>query len=186
MKLLLHTCCAPCTIYPLRVLRESGADVMGFFYPHNIHPYSECLKRREALADYAAKSDLRVIFPEGYDLEDFIRKMVFREQDRCRFCYYERLRATALLARQVGFDSFSSTLLYSKFQRHDLIREAGEAVAGEIGVRFHYQDFREGWKEGVRVSREIGMYRQQYCGCIYSEKERYCRPQKKTAAPEGI
>ncbi len=176
MKLLLHTCCGPCTIYPLRVLREAGLEVMGFFFRHNIHPYTECLKRQETLEDYAGKMDFRVINQEGYELEDFLRKIAFRETDRCRICYYERLRATALIAKKGRFDSFSSTLLYSKFQRHDLIRETGEAVAAETGVRFHYQDFREGWKEGVQVSKEAGMYRQQYCGCIYSEKERYYRP----------
>ena len=178
MKLLMHTCCAPCSIYPLRHLREEGVTVLGYFYRHNIHPYTECLRRQEALEAYAAHERLKLIVPEGYDLEGFLRNVVHREKDRCRHCYFERLRATALLARKGQFDAFTSTLLYSKFQKHELIRDIGAAVAQETGVPFHYQDFRIGWKEGVQVSKRKGIYRQAYCGCIYSEKERFFRPRQ--------
>ncbi len=173
MKLLLHTCCGPCSIYPLRVLREAGAQVMGFFYRGNIHPFSEGEKRLRTLQTYAAQIDLQLIVQKAYDLEGFLRQAAYREKDRCRFCYYDRLKTTALLARKGKMDAFSSTLLYSKFQNHDLIRSIGEAVAVETGIAFHYQDYRCGWKEGVERSRQLGMYRQQYCGCIYSEKERF-------------
>ena len=176
MRLLLHTCCGPCTIYPVTVLRNEGLEVMGFFFRHNIHPFSECLRRQEALELYAGQIDLEMIFQEGYDLEGFLQLMAFREKERCRICYHERLRATALIARRGKFDCFSTTLLYSKFQKHDLIRSVGEAVGESIGIPFYYRDFREGWKEGVQKSKRLGMYRQQYCGCIYSEKERYYRP----------
>lgn len=173
MKLLLHTCCAPCSIYPVRILREQDFDVMGFFYRSNIHPYTECMKRQQTLADYAAKIDLKLIIDDAYDLEGFLRSAAFRESERCRLCYYDRLRTTAVTARRGKFDLFSTTLLYSKFQKHDTIRAIGEAVAREVGISFHYQDFRSGWREGISISREMAMYRQQYCGCIYSEKERY-------------
>jgi predicted adenine nucleotide alpha hydrolase (AANH) superfamily ATPase len=173
MKLLLHICCAPCSIYPLRRLREDGADVMGFFYRDNIHPYTECLKRQETLSDYAEQIDLKLIIPKDYDLEGFLQQVVFREKDRCSYCYHARLQATAHMAKRGKFDAFSSTLLYSKFQKHDLIRSVGESVGKSIGVPFHYQDFRIGWQEGIQTSKSLGMYRQQYCGCIYSEKERY-------------
>ena len=146
---------------------------MGFFYKNNIHPYTECLKRQEALGKYAAQIDLRVIYQEGYDLEGFIQNVVHREADRCRHCYHDRLRTTALLARRGKFDYFSSTLLYSKFQKHELVRSIGESIAKSVGIPFLYQNFREGWKEGIETSKELQMYRQQYCGCIYSEKERY-------------
>ncbi len=173
MKLLLHTCCGPCTIYPLDVLRKEGMEVMGFFYRHNIHPYTECQRREETLLDYAASVDFKVIVHKGYELEEFLRRVVFRESHRCRICYHERLTATALTAKRGKFDAFSTTLLYSKFQQHDLIREIGEAAGKSAGVPFHYQDFREGWKTGIEASKRLGLYRQQYCGCIYSEKERY-------------
>ncbi|MEW6672635.1 MAG: epoxyqueuosine reductase QueH [Thermodesulfobacteriota bacterium] len=181
MKLLLHTCCGPCSIYPLGVLRAEGFAVMGFFYRHNIHPFQECLKREETLRGYARQVELSVIYQEGYDLEGFIRTMAFRETERCRLCYHERLGAAARIAKKGRFDCFSSTLLYSRFQQHDLVRAVGEAVAGEVGIPFHYSDFRRGWKEGVAESKRLNMYRQQYCGCIYSEKERFYR--EKTESP---
>ena len=178
MKLLLHTCCGPCTIYPLRVLRDQGLEVMGYFYRHNIHPYTECLQRQETLQAYADQEGLRLIIQEGYDMEGFFRDIAFREAQRCRLCYHRRLKAAALVAKKGKFDYFSTTLLYSKFQKHAAVREVGEAVAKETGVAFYYHDFREGWKTGVTESKRLGMYRQQYCGCLYSEKERYFKPDK--------
>ena len=151
---------------------------MGFFYRHNIHPYAECLKRQETLQSYAQQVDLRVIYQEDYDLEGFIQNVVYREEDRCSYCYHDRLRTTALVAKRGKFDYFSSTLLYSKFQKHDRIKSIGESVGRSTGIPFFYEDFRTGWKEGINTSRELEMYRQQYCGCIYSEKERFFRPQK--------
>jgi len=178
MKILLHICCAPCSIYPARVLRDEGFDIFGFFYRHNIHPYTECIKRQETLESYATAIDLNVIYQEGYDMEAFIRNVAFRESNRCAFCYHERLRSTALIAKRGKFDCFSTTLLYSKFQKHDEIKSIGEAVGKSVGITFLYNDFRIGWKEGVETSKRLGMYRQQYCGCIYSEKERYYKEQK--------
>ena len=154
-------------------MQARGYEVMGFFYRHNIHPYSECLKRQENLENYARQIGLRLIIQEGYDLEGFIQNVVYREKDRCTYCYHDRLRTTALMAKRGKFDYYSSTLLYSKFQKQELIRSIGESIGKSIGVPFLYRDFREGWKEGVETSKKMGMYRQQYCGCIYSEKERY-------------
>ncbi|OQY14161.1 MAG: hypothetical protein B6I30_01375 [Desulfobacteraceae bacterium 4572_187] len=173
MKIMLHICCAPCAIYPVEFLREQGMDVMGFFYRHNIHPYTECLKRQESLESYAEQINLHVIYQEGYDLEGFIQNVVFRESNRCNYCYHDRLRSTALVAKRGKFDYFTSTLLYSKFQKHDTIKSMGESIGKSVGVKFYYQDFRTGWKNGIEESKNIGLYRQQYCGCIYSEKERY-------------
>jgi predicted adenine nucleotide alpha hydrolase (AANH) superfamily ATPase len=148
-------------------------EVMGFFYPHNIHPYTECVRRREALETFAEEVQLKVIYQEGYDLEGFIRNVAFRESERCNYCYHDRLRSTALIARRGKFEAYSSTLLYSKQQQHDLIRSMGESIGKSLGVPFLYQDFRTGWKEGIEDSKQMGLYRQQYCGCVYSEKERY-------------
>ncbi|MFQ5772289.1 MAG: epoxyqueuosine reductase QueH [bacterium] len=176
MKVLLHVCCAPCAIYPVKILKEEGLDVMGFFYRHNIQPYTECLKRQETLQSYAEQINLRVIYQEGYDLEGFIQNVVYRESDRCNYCYHDRLRSTALLAKRGKFDYFSTTLLYSKFQKHDLVHSIGESIAKSVGVPFLYQDYRPGWKAGVETSKQLGLYHQQYCGCVYSEKERYYKP----------
>jgi predicted adenine nucleotide alpha hydrolase (AANH) superfamily ATPase len=154
-------------------MKEKGLEVMGFFYRHNIHPYSECLRRQEALEAYAEKINLKVIYQEGYDLEGFIQNVAFRESERCNYCYHDRMRSTALIAKRGKFDYFSSTLLYSKHQNHELIRSMGESIGKSVGVPFLYHDYREGWKEGIESSKQMGLYRQQYCGCIYSEKERY-------------
>jgi predicted adenine nucleotide alpha hydrolase (AANH) superfamily ATPase len=150
-------------------------DIMGFFYRHNIHPFTECIKREETLKSYADSIDLKVIYQKDYKLEKFLQSVAFREKDRCRYCYHARLKATALVAKKGKFEAFSTTLLYSKFQNHDLIRKIGEAVAREYHLKFFYDDFREGWKVGIEESKQQKMYRQQYCGCIYSEKERYFR-----------
>ncbi|MBW1891245.1 MAG: epoxyqueuosine reductase QueH [Deltaproteobacteria bacterium] len=186
MKLLLHICCAPCAIYPLKVLRQDGLEVMGFFYRHNIHPYRECMQREETLKDFAASEDLRVVYQKDYDMEGFIRNVAFREQDRCSYCYHARLQAAARVAKKGKFDFFSSTLLYSKFQKHSIIRQIGESVGKTAGVPFFYQDFRNGWKEGVTTSKERNMYRQPYCGCIYSEKERFFRMRNEESEIQNI
>ncbi|WP_300464189.1 epoxyqueuosine reductase QueH [Desulfobacula sp.] len=178
MKLLLHTCCAPCSIYPVKILRQMDMDVMGFFYRHNIHPFQECQKREETLKQYAQSIELKVIYQQDYKMEEFLQSVVFREKDRCRYCYYDRLKATAQVARKGKFDAFSTTLLYSKFQNHDRIIKTGEAIARKYDIKFFYHDFREGWKSGIETSRQLGLYRQQYCGCIYSEKERYFKKQR--------
>lgn len=146
---------------------------MGFFYRHNIHPYTECMKREQTLKDYAATIDLQVIYQEGYDLEGFLQNVVYREANRCAHCYHDRLKSAALIAKRGRFDYFSTTLLYSKFQQHEVIKEMGNAIGKETGVPFFYHDFREYWKAGIEESKRLNLYRQPYCGCIYSEKERY-------------
>lgn len=173
MKILLHICCAPCTIYPLRILRVEGNEVSGLFYNPNIHPYLEYRRRLDALTSYAGLEGLTVIQEEAYPLEEFLRQVAFREEERCRHCYQLRLSCAARIAKRDRFDAFSTTLLYSRYQKHELIREIAAGVAETHGIPFFYRDFREGWSEGVRVSKEMGMYRQPYCGCIFSEKERY-------------
>jgi predicted adenine nucleotide alpha hydrolase (AANH) superfamily ATPase len=173
LKLLLHTCCAPCSIYPVKVLKEMDMDIMGFFYRYNIHPFQECMKREETLKQYSESIGLKVIYQPDYKIEKFLQSIVFREKERCRYCYYDRLKATALVAKKGKFEGFTTTLLYSKFQNHELIRQTGEALAKNYDLKFFYHDFREGWKFGIEESKRLKMYRQQYCGCIYSEKDRY-------------
>jgi len=173
MKILLHICCAPCAIYPLKILQQCKFDTMGFFYRHNIHPFTECKKREDTLKKYADKNDLNVIYQKGYALEIFLQKIIFRETHRCEICYHERLSATAQIAKKGEFNYFTTTLLYSKYQKHDMIKTIGEAIGEKFNIPFFYTDFREGWKKGIEASKQFGMYRQKYCGCIYSEKERF-------------
>lgn len=173
MKILLHICCAPCAIYPLKELRSEGLEVTGFFYNHNIHPYQEYRRRLDTVREYANKVDLTVVYRDEYRLEEFLEAVADNPGQRCLYCYASRLEATAQAAVENGFSAFTSSLLYSRYQKHDTIRELGESIGARYGIRFHYDDFRRGWQEGVHISKEVGLYRQQYCGCIYSEKERY-------------
>jgi hypothetical protein len=148
-------------------------EVWAFWYNPNIHPYLENQKRLQTLQDFLAQENIPSIIKDEYNLEEFLRKSAYREASRCRHCYYDRLKYTAIIAKKGKFDAFSTTLLYSKFQNHQLIKEIGQALAQDYGMKFYYEDFREYWKEGIKLSKQKKMYRQQYCGCIYSEKERY-------------
>jgi epoxyqueuosine reductase len=183
MKILLHICCAPCAIWPVDVLRASGHSVTGFFFNHNIHPYQEYLRRLEAVREYSALSGLEVLVRDEYRLEEFLAATAARPGERCRYCYASRIGEAARAAAENGFDVFSTSLLYSRYQRHDVIREEGELAAARFGVPFHYEDFRPGWKSGIDSSRGMGLYRQQYCGCIYSEKERYLQDVSRKKGP---
>jgi len=180
MRILLHTCCGPCALYPLLTLRTAGHHVTGFFYNHNIHPYQEYLHRRDTTAQMAEQNDMPLIVRDDYDLETFLATVAATPESRCSYCYASRLRATAQAAVEKGFEAFTSSLLYSRYQKHEEIRALGEEIGSEYGVVFCYQDFRSGWQEGIRLSKEQGLYRQQYCGCIYSEKERYLPKEKST------
>jgi predicted adenine nucleotide alpha hydrolase (AANH) superfamily ATPase len=181
MKILLHICCGPCAIYPLNLLRASGADVTGFWYNHNIHPYQEYLKRLNAVQQLATTNDLPVIYRDEYRLEEFLAAVAADPASRCDYCYSSRLELAAQTAAEHGFTSYTSSLLYSRYQNHETIRQQGDEYAARYGITFHYADFRQGWQEGIRLSKEAGLYRQQYCGCIYSEKDRYLPPQRTTS-----
>jgi predicted adenine nucleotide alpha hydrolase (AANH) superfamily ATPase len=159
-------------------MKEKGDEVVGYFFNPNIHPFQEYQKRLEALSQYSEKTGLKVIYRDEYLLEEFLRDVSHRVKERCQYCYSIRLQATAREAKRNAFDGFSTTLLQSAHQNHAQIKETGERIAQEIGVPFYYEDFRQGWRKGVEVSKAMGLYRQQYCGCIYSEKERFMRSAK--------
>ena len=173
MKILLHICCANCAIYPLERMKEMGNEAVGYFFNPNIHPYQEYQRRLDALKKYSASTCLKVIYRDEYLLEEFLKSVSHRVEERCQYCYSLRLEATAREAKNSAFDQFSTTLLQSAHQNHAKIKEKGQRVAQEVGIPFYYEDFRQGWKRGVEVSKAMGLYRQQYCGCIYSEKERF-------------
>jgi len=174
-KILMHICCAPCSIYPLKRLREDGVDVRGYFFNPNIHPFREFVKRLETLQDYVASASLPLVIDRSYDLEAFLRGALELGKDRCLFCYRTRLEKTFKKGIEDGADAVTTTLLYSKYQRHNDIKAIGEELSVLYGIPFLYRDFREGWQEGMEESRRMNMYRQPYCGCIFSEKERYWR-----------
>jgi len=174
MRLLLHICCAPCAIGALAPLRAEGHDITGLFYNPNIHPFLEFRKRIKALKVLCESDPLRVIFDESYGLETFVQ-VIYRPSrpERCAACYDERLRRTALVAREKGLDAFTTTLLVSPHQDHESVRVTGERVAQETGTSFLYRDFRSHHERAHEEARRRSIYLQQYCGCCFSEYERY-------------
>lgn len=172
-KVLLHICCGPCATYPLEILRQENYEVIGYFYNPNIHPYTEYIKRQEGVEQLAQITALKVIYEKKYNVIDYFQAIAYREHLRCRFCYQMRLEQAAHIAKKGKFDYFTTSLLVSKYQKHDWIKEIGTTIGSKYGIPFLYQDFRAGFMETVVKSKELGLYRQQYCGCLYSEIERY-------------
>jgi predicted adenine nucleotide alpha hydrolase (AANH) superfamily ATPase len=184
MTLLLHVCCGPCLLYPALALRKKAIDFTGYFYNPNIHPYKEFKKRLEAARQVSAELEVPLIVDKDYGLKDFLRAVVFHEKQRCHYCYSIRLEKVASEALSRHCDSFSSTLLYSTYQNHSLILNYAKRIAETRAVSFYYEDFRKGWQQGIDESLRRGIYRQSYCGCIYSEQERYDNKLKKQLKKE--
>ena len=190
MDLFLHTCCAPCLSGSRLQFEEEGFDITAFWYNPNIAPYTEHMKRLQTLQRYLYLEPLKVIEEEGYSYLSF-DQMIIREvykggticdaqfmteeerKVRCKTCYKLRMGKTAEKARESGFDSFSTTLLLSKHQDHEEIRSVCREVSSLFEIEFIYQDLRKNWKDSIRISRKLNLYRQPYCGCIFSENERY-------------
>jgi len=174
MRLLLHICCGPCALYPIKQLAAGRfKEITGFYYNPNIHPPSEYKRRRHAMAEAEARLGFKVIYPP-YKMEEYFRKIVSKEDspDRCRLCWELRLSETADFAKENGFSAFTTTLLISPYQDHGLVKDIGEAIAGKKGVEFYYEDFRKGFRASQEDAKKSDMYRQKYCGCVFSELER--------------
>lgn len=172
---LLHVCCAPCSISVVDALRDEGYDVTGVFFNPNIHPLKEYLARRDSMKQLADKANLDVIWAdEDYDLTGWLAMVSSNPKygARCKLCYEQRLSYTQRIAAEQGFNYFSTSLLYSTKQLHELLADVGNAVQ-KPETPFLYHDFRPLWKEGIERAIEEEFYRQSYCGCVYSENERY-------------
>ena len=181
MKLLMHTCCAPCSIYCIDTLRAEGIEPVLYWYNPNIHPYMEYKARRDCLKEYANSINIQAIFEEEYGLDAFCKEAVKDLNNRCtNYCYPVRLKKTFEYAKENGYDTVTTTLLYSIYQKHDFIKALMEKYSKEYGIDFLYRDFREGFWEGHQKAHDIGLYMQKYCGCIFSEEIRYyCHNQAK-------
>ncbi len=178
MKTLLHICCAPCANQCIEVLRGDGFEVTGFWYNPNIHPYTEYRARRDCLRQYAQDIELPLIEQNDYALRPFVRAVAEDLDHRCGKCYEMRLFEAARQAKEGGFDSFTSSLFISPYQNFDLMAETAERAASEYGVKFLLRDFRPYFKAGQEKARELGFYMQKYCGCVFSEEERYIKAKK--------
>lgn len=178
MNLLLHTCCAPCSVACVSRLREEGIHPTAFWYNPNIHPLKEYRARKQTLIEYAASIHMKVIMEDEYGLRKFIQGIYPDFDHRCDFCYRVRLEETAARAKERGFEAFSTTLLISPYQKHEWIRKLGEEIGEKYGVPFLYRDFRPYFREGQDQARALGLYMQKYCGCVFSEEERYAKKKK--------
>ena len=174
MRVLLHTCCGPCLIYPHERLNNSGFHITAFFYNPNIHGFREYINRRQALEEYGKSKDIEILYP-GYNPKEFFNYVNEKEfsKERCLLCWRLRLEETARIATEKKFDYFSTTLLVSPYQDQGSIKKIGVDISKKKGVDFYYEDFRPGFRQAHNKAKAQGMYCQKYCGCIYSEIERY-------------
>lgn len=174
-KMLLHTCCAPCSTHVLELLRNIF-DLTLYFYDPNIHPREEYEMRRDEMKVYAEK--FSIPFVEGpYEMEKWFEVTKGHEADiegadRCFICYEMRLREVARFAGENGFEYFGTVLSISPHKNAQKINETGMYLAGEFGIKYLAADFkkRDGFKRSTALSREHGLYRQDYCGCVYSRR----------------
>jgi epoxyqueuosine reductase len=169
----MHICCSNCAIYPVQTLRSRGFNITGLWFNPNIHPYTEYRSRLESVRKLQELQGLDVEYRDGYGLVEFLRNVVNKEEERCRYCYSVRLEMAAAKAREIKAYAFTTSLLVSPYQNFDIIKEEGRRMQEKYSVQFLFEDFRGGFREGRRMALELGLYRQKYCGCIYSELERY-------------
>ena len=172
-NVLLHSCCAPCSVYCIDTLRAEGIEPTSLWFNPNIHPYQEYKARRDTLIDYGAQIGVDVRVLEDYGLREFVRAVAADIDHRCAHCYTIRLGTAAKYAADHGFHAYTSSLLISPYQNHELLKTVGEAMGKRYGVEFLYRDFRPGFRAGQAKARELGLYMQKYCGCIFSEEDRY-------------
>jgi hypothetical protein len=172
-KVLVHVCCAHCAAYTVEHWRREGYEVGGFWYNPNIHPFMEHQSRLESMKSLAGKINLPLIIAPEYDIIEYFRRVTNHESERCPCCFEIRLTKTAETARAQGYDAFTTTLLISPQQKHEIIAEVGKKVGEAIGVAFLYADLRKRYSDSRHITKPMELYRQQYCGCVYSEWERY-------------
>ncbi len=172
MDILLHICCGPCATYVTQYLSTEGHGVSGYFYNPNIHPYGEYARRLDAAHVWASSAGVSLRHEDMGDPTEWITEVAASLSNRCWACYRLRLLKTALLAKDEAYDAFSTTLLISPYQKHAEIVAAAQAVAREVGVPFYYQDFRPHFRETFAPARKLGLYRQNYCGCLLSDYEK--------------
>lgn len=171
----MHICCSNCCLFPIKILTSKGIDIVGFWFNPNIHPYTEYKNRFDSLNKLQNLWNLEIQYIDNYGLKDFVRSVVNQENNRCQYCYYIRLEETAKTAKKMGLDGFTTSLLVSPYQKFDVIIKTGQDAGKRHGIAFYAEDFRPGFYEGMKISKELGLYRQKYCGCIYSEMERYLK-----------
>jgi predicted adenine nucleotide alpha hydrolase (AANH) superfamily ATPase len=187
MKILLHICCSNCALYPVKLFRSEGHSLTGFWFNPNIHPLKEYECRLDSLKQLSSEWKIDAILREEHQPEAYFKMLGLNgwnglnslnglnippSPERCKSCYKMRLEETAIEASKEGFDAFTTTLLISPYQSFEEIEKAGKALAERYNVEFMPRDFRPYFREAMALSKELGLYRQKYCGCIFSKEER--------------
>lgn len=173
MRLLLHCCCGPCTTGVVDHWRDRGAAVQAWFYNPNIWPEGERRRRKETFAQAAGALGVPVAPAEAEGSErDFLLALAHARGRRCEACYRMRLEAAARRARATGCEAISTTLLISPYQDIEALRRIGEEVGRRAGVRFEFADLRGKYRLSRERARAMGLYQQNYCGCLFSRLER--------------
>ncbi|MCL2800174.1 MAG: epoxyqueuosine reductase QueH [Treponema sp.] len=172
MKLLLHCCCAPCSISSVIALRGNGIEPHLFWYNQNIHPINEYESRRDCFLNFAKEEKLETSVIDEYSMEYFTEAVCGKPESRCFLCYRIRLEKTAAFAKENNFGAFTTTLLISPYQDHDAIVQISRECSAKYGVGFYYMDFRRFFKESQASARARGFYMQKYCGCTNSYEEK--------------
>ena len=158
---------------PLQVFLSRDIEVTGYWFNPNIHPYTEYSQRLDSLKRLQSLWNLNIEYDETYALDDFLKSIVGMGALRCEVCYATRLEKTAETAKKMNIAGFTTSLLASPYQKFDMITAIGKEVARRHAIPFYYDDLRMGWNISRGCALEFGLYRQKYCGCIYSEMERY-------------
>ncbi|MBI4654757.1 MAG: epoxyqueuosine reductase QueH [Nitrospirae bacterium] len=172
MKLLMHICCSNCATYPISKLLERGIALTSLWFNPNIHPFTEYKNRMDSLKRLEGIWGLNVEYIDYYGLKEYLRNVAGNEERRCEYCYTTRLEKVAQRAKEINADVFTTSLLASPYQKLDMIIDIGKLMQEKYSVEFYIEDFRKGFNEARRLSRELELYRQKYCGCVYSEMER--------------
>jgi len=170
--LLVHVCCAACLAAVLQRVRAAGRPTALFHNP-NIHPLLEFRRRLKAVRALADRQRLDLLADDRYDVKAFLRAVPWDRPERCLACYRLRLQETARVAAEGGFEAITTTLLASTHQDHLAVRRTGEEAARARGLAFHYEDWRPLAAWGHEEAGRLSLYRQQYCGCLFSEEERF-------------
>lgn len=166
---LLHACCAPCAEYPVSDLISSGIHPDILYYNPNIHPRFEFERRQAQIVKLGEIYQLDCFYIDDFRMKDWLDHVwEGKYASRCEMCYAIRMDYVAAYAKEHGYSGFSTSLLVSPYQQHDSIRRIAEEAATRHQVEFHYFDWRPHFREGQAMAREHGLYRQKYCGCIYS------------------
>ena len=176
MKILLHICCSNCSLYPVKILQSEGHDFSGFWFNPNIHPLDEYNLRLDSLRKLVETWGIDMNLISEYEPDEYFNMVKPANPppfpERCSSCYRLRLEKTAEQAGKNGFNAFTTTLLISPYQDIEKIREIGQNLADKYNILFYFKDFRPYFRDAMNLSRELGLYRQKYCGCIFSREER--------------